>query len=250
MNIVVAMKEAPDLVEDLEVDDSGTCLDPDETEYKLNEFDDHALEEAILLKEAGGGTVTVVAIGGESVDKTCFTALAKGADKAIKVEVDEDEPFSGNYEMAQVFAAAIKDQGFDLVLTGVQASDDRDGHIGPILAEMLGAPSASVVADVNISGDTASFKKEFGGGVLAEYEVKLPAVLGVQAAKQSPRYVPVSKVRQIQKSAELDTFEADDLDAPLSKVTAMAPPETGDGAEMLSDVAALVKVLEDKGALS
>ena len=84
MNIIVATKMVPDLVEDLVVDDDGTALDPDEIDVKLNEFDDQALEEALLLAEAGGHSVTVVALDGEGVDKVLFTALAKGAAKAAK----------------------------------------------------------------------------------------------------------------------------------------------------------------------
>ena len=90
MNIVVPIKLVPDLVEELEIDDSGTDIDRDFLTYKINEFDDHALEEALQLKEAHGGTVTVVALEREETDKALYTALAKGADRAIKITgVDE-----------------------------------------------------------------------------------------------------------------------------------------------------------------
>jgi electron transfer flavoprotein beta subunit len=84
MNLVVPIKMVPDLVEELVIDASGARLDPDALRLRLNEFDDHAIEQAILLKEKGAGTVTVVAPDIEGVDDALFTAAAKGADRLIK----------------------------------------------------------------------------------------------------------------------------------------------------------------------
>ncbi len=250
MRIIVPMKMVPDLVEDLELNDDGTGLDPDETEIKLNEFDDHALEEAICLKEAGGGSVTVIALDGEGVDKILYTALAKGADKVIKLTGPEPEEMDGNYGLAKLFAGAIADIPHDLVLTGVQGCDDRDGQIGPMVAAMLNEPTMSVVSALQVAGNTITLSKEYAGGVMGSFEIDTPAVLGIQAARQTPRYVPVSKVRQIQQSAKIDEIDVDDAADALSKVSAMAPPETGAGAEMLSGVDALVDILKQKGVLS
>ncbi|HJN73894.1 MAG TPA: electron transfer flavoprotein subunit beta/FixA family protein [Myxococcota bacterium] len=249
MNIVVAMKQVPDLVEDLVVDENGTTLDPDEVEYRLNEFDDHALEEGLLLKERVGGALTVVALDGDGVDKVLFTALAKGADRAVKIEGDPEE-IEGNFALAAVFAQVVAELPCDLLLTGVQGCDDRDGHLGPLLAAMLKLPCASVVTEVDVSGGVVRFLKEYSGGVVGRFEADLPAVLGVQAARQSPRYVPVSKVRQVQKSATIETTEPDDEATGLSTVTWMAPPETGEGATMLDGVEELIELLESKGVLS
>ncbi len=85
---------------------------------------------------------------------------------------------------------------YDLILTGVQAADDRDGQIGVLLAHYLGMPHVSVVTGVAVSGGKVTVHKEYGGGVIAEFDVSLPAVLGIQAARQTPRYVPVARVRQ------------------------------------------------------
>ncbi|HUJ77209.1 MAG TPA: electron transfer flavoprotein subunit beta, partial [bacterium] len=86
MKIVVPLKQVPDLVEDLELDDSGTRLDYQGLKMKQNEFDDHALEEALLLKEAAPGTeVVALAVEGSEAERMLFTALAKGADRAVKL---------------------------------------------------------------------------------------------------------------------------------------------------------------------
>lgn len=250
MNIIVPTKQVPDLVEDLVIDDSGKALDADEIDTKLNEFDEQALEEAICLKEAAGGTVTVVALDGEGVDKMLYSALAKGADRAVKLVGPEPEEVEGNFALANLFAGALKDLGGDLVLTGVQACDDRDGQFGPLLAALMGMPSISVATHLEAAGGSLKLAKEYSGGLMAKFEVTLPAVVGVQAARQSPRYVPVSKVRQVQQSAKIEEVEVDDGQKALSSVVEMSPPETGEGATMLKDAEALLGVLREKGVVS
>ncbi|RMG64910.1 MAG: electron transfer flavoprotein subunit beta/FixA family protein, partial [Calditrichaeota bacterium] len=88
MNIAVLLRQVPDLVEELELDDSGKDLNRDWLKYKINEFDDHALEEALLLKEEAGANVTALALEGDDVDKLLYTAAAKGADRLVKITGD------------------------------------------------------------------------------------------------------------------------------------------------------------------
>jgi len=247
MNIIVLTKQVPDLVEDLVVDDDGTALDPDEIDTKLNEFDEHALEEALLLKERSGGTITVISLDGEGVDKVLYSALAKGADRAVKLSGPEPEEVLGNYPLAKLYTEALGDISADLILTGVQGCDDRDGQVGPLLAAMLGWPCVSVATGVDVSGGAVTLEKEYSGGITAKFEVTLPAVVGVQAARETPRYVAVSKVRQVQKTASLDEIDVDDPTDPLSSVLSMAPPQTGEGAKMLAGVEALADILREKG---
>lgn len=247
MNIVVLMKRTPDLVEDLEVDDSGRALDTEYLKFTLNEFDDHALEEGLLLREATGGQLTVVAMDGEEVDKMLFTALAKGADRALKVT--GGGVVDGNLALARLIKQAIAEQPFDLILTGVQAADDRDGQLAPLLAALLDLPCVEVVTSVAPSDGLVVVQKEYAGGVVAEFEAGLPVVLGIQAARQTPRYAPVSKVRQIQQDSTIETVAATNgADGGLT-VVRMTPPETGEGAQMLGSVEELVAVLETKGVI-
>jgi len=248
MNIIVLMKRVPDLVEDLEVDATGRALDSEHLKFTLNEFDDHALEEALLLKEETGGNVTVIALDGEDVDKMLFTALAKGADRGLKVT--GAEAGDSSRALAEILKAVLAEQPHDLILTGVQAADDRDGQLAPLVASMLELPSVEVVTSVSPGDGCVVLHKEYSGGILAEFEVDLPAVLGIQAARQSPRYAPVSKVRQIQQSTTLETVaSASAGSAGGVSVVEMMPPETGDGAQMLGDVDELLEVLVGKGVV-
>ena len=233
MNIVVPIKLVPDLVEELEINDDGTDLDRDFLSYKINEFCDHAIEEALQLKEAGGGSVTVIAIEREETDKALYTALAKGADRAVKVTgVDEAAP---THVVAKAMCQVIEGMPYDVVLTGVQAADDRDGQLGVLMASYLGIPHVSVVSEIAVEGGAVQVNKEYAGGMMARFEVTSKAVLGVQAARQTPRYAPVSRVRQIMKEAQLEEVEAEAVDVVVgSSVRRMFTPEKGDGAEMLS----------------
>ncbi len=232
MNIAVPVKLVPDLVEELEINDEGTDLDRDFLSYKINEFCDHALEEALQLKEAHGGTVTVLALERDETDKALFTALAKGADQAIKITgVDEaaDSPMA-----AAAMAKALAEVDFDVVLTGVQAADDLHGQLGVLLANQLGLPHVSAVSELSLDGDQLSFHQEYAGGVTAQFQATPKLVLGVQSARQTPRYAPVSRVRQIMKEAELREVEVDVEDAgSTATVRKVFVKEAGDGAEML-----------------
>lgn len=205
MNIVVAVKQVPDLVEELEIAPDGTGLDRTWMTYILNELDDHALEQALLLKKRHGGQVTVLTLDMGDVDDSLFAAAAKGADRLIKVADDFEEGVDC-HTAARVFADTICGLEFDLVLTGVQAVDDLDGQVAPLLAGYLGLPYVGVVTSVTVdeAARTATVQKEFPGGLLAELEVDLPAVLGVQAAEQPPRYVPVSRLRQAMRTAAIE----------------------------------------------
>ena len=249
MKIAVLMKRVPDLVEDLEVDDDGKALDPDCVSLTTNEFDDHALEEGLLLKEATGGELSAIAMDGDDVDKMLFTALAKGADRALKIT--GGGAVHGNRELARFFQKVLASRSADLILTGVQAADDRDGQLGPIVAALMDLPSVEVVTSTAPGDGHVTVHKEYAGGVVAEFEVDLPAVLGIQAARQPPRYAPVSKVRQIRQSTTLETQEqapGDDGGDGFA-VVVMTPPETGAGAQMLDGVEELVEVLAAKGVL-
>jgi electron transfer flavoprotein beta subunit len=233
MNIIVLAKLVPDLVDELTIDPGGAALDLTFARWIINEFDDHAIEQGILLKERGGGTVTVLAPDLEGADDVLFTAAAKGADRLIKVKGD----FSAvnNHGLVRAFATVIKDLQADVVLTGVQAHNDLDGAAGPMLAECLGMPYVGYISGIALQDGKSSVHKEYPGGLLAEMEVTNPAVLGIQAAEQPPRYVAVSKVRQAMKEAHIEEQDVSDLDAGGGPtVGRMYLPEATSHAEMIT----------------
>jgi len=251
MNIVVAIKHIPSIADELPLD--GNNVDFDSVDFVLNEFDEQSIEQAVLVKEAAGGTVTVIGVDLiEELDSILHLALAKGADKAVKIVAD-DNPGADSHMQAKWLADAIKDMSADLVFTGVQASNDLDGQIGPMLAAYLDMPYIGGVSAVDVSGGTATINKEFAGGVGAKYEVSLPMVVGVQAAAKPPRYAPISKVRQIAQTAEIEEIDPSDDGAGVGlMMKKMAPPVVAGHAEMFEgsakEVAAqIVELLKSRG---
>lgn len=254
MNIVALVKLVPDLVEEITVDASGVSLDTDSLRLIINESDDHALEQSILLKERAGAKVSVVTPDMEGGDDVLYTAAAKGVDRLIKLTGDFGCGVS-NHALARAAAVVIKDLQPDLVLTGVQANNDLDGPVGPLLAEYLGMPYVGYVAGVTVNGGKASVRKEYPGGLIARMEVTLPAILGIQAAEQPPRYVAVSKVRQAMKSASIEEKSAAELDSSGNvAVSRMFLPEAAGRAMMIEGeaeavAAKLVGILKEAGVL-
>lgn len=233
MDLVVLLKQVPDLAEELEIDPSGTDLARDWMSYVPSEWDEYALEEALQLKELGGGTVTCLALDTGSVDELLATCLARGADRVVKVGSFDRAPDS--HGAAEAFAAALESIPHDLVLTGVQAVDDLDGQVGPLLATRRGLPHVSVVTHIAAgAGGTVTINQEYAGGVVAEFEVDLPAVLGVQTSRATPRYAPVSRVRQLMKTAEIGAVDAPAPGDGGLVVESMSVAESGGEAEMIA----------------
>jgi len=243
MNILVPVKMVPDLVEELLIDPSGRMLDMMYLRMILNEFDDHAIEQAILLKEAHGGRVVVLAAGLDGVDDALFTASAKGADKLFRLAGDfegEHSPgYPGNHALARQLAPLLLDMHPDLVLTGVQANNDLDGSLGPLLAAQMDLPYVGYVAGVEmLSGDgrqCVTVRKEYPGGLVGEMAVEIPAVLGIQASSEPPRYVAFNKIRNAMKSAVIEEIELSSFDlAGGIAIDSLTHPDTGEGAELLT----------------
>ena len=232
-NLVVVVRLVPDLVEELEISESGTSLDLTWLRLIINEFDDHAIEQAILLKEQYGGEITIIAPDMEGIDDVLFTAAAKGADNLIKLAGDFDEGVN-NHALSRACSSVIKELKPDLILTGVQGNDDLDGSVGPILAELLGTNYVGYISGISIENNKAIVQKEYPGGLIGEVEIPFPAVLGIQAASEPPRYVAVSKVRQMMKTASIKDVSIDDLDPRGGlKVSRMYLPEVSERAEMI-----------------
>ncbi len=255
MNIVVPIKLVPDLVEELEIDESGTALDTSWLRLIINEVDEHALEQALLIKERSGGTVTVMILEGESADDVLYAAAAKGADGLIRLTGIAFEDAPGNHTLAGLYASALSDLEPDLVLTGVQAHDDLDGSLGPLLAEELGMPYVGYISGAALEDGICRVKKEYPGGLAVEMEISLPAVLGIQAAEEPPRYLAISRIRQAMKTADVEDRPAAEPDAAAAPtIVSMFTPEAGERATMLTGdeeevAAAIVEILSERGVL-
>lgn len=197
MDIVVCVKRVPDTAEaEVSIDRSGKDIRKDDLVFDINEWDTYAVEEAVLLKEALGGTVTAVTMGGEDDDEVLRRCLALGADSAIRLD---DPAFQGadGYSTAVALAAAIRELPYDLILTGAQASDDGYAQVGPALAQMLGLPHATLVTAVDVDDKTVRVHRELEGGLEELLEIQLPAALTIQTGINEPRYVSIAGIRRV-----------------------------------------------------
>ncbi len=263
MRVAVTVREVAAVDDNFEV--SGTSIPEQYLEYDLNEWDDYAVEEAVQLKEARDEDVevVVVAIGPERSEETIRMALAKGADRAVRIWDDAlaDPPLLDVRTQRTVLAAALKAEDPDLVLTGVQASDDAFGATGVALAHALGYEWAAVVNDLDVvdPSEPATVHRELEGGLEEVTEVNLPAVFTIQTGINEPRYASLMGIRQAQ-SKELQVLDLDalgiDRDAitPALELEAMYKPTSESDAEMIEggpDEAAgeLAEIVRDAGVI-
>jgi electron transfer flavoprotein beta subunit len=253
MKIVVLVQLVPDLVEELVIDAGGKALDIFSIRWILNEFDDHAIEQAILIKEKYGASVTVVAPDVDGSDDALFTAAAKGADRLVKVAAEFNDG-SNTHALARLYAPIVKAAQPDLVLTGVHAHNSLDGSLGPILAEILEQSFVGYISGVKVLGNTVLVRKEYPGGLVAELEVLLPAVLGIQAAETAPRYVAISKVRQVMKTNKVDEQSGELNLEGAAEIERMYLPQSSEKATMIEGdmeqiADRLVALLKEQGVV-
>lgn len=256
MKIAVLMKEVVDLVEELVIKDDGTDLDRDEFAYKSNEFDDFALEEALQMR-GEGDTIDVYALDGDQADSMLHTAFARGADSLTRVVINDRDFEEGisSVDSAQGFAKVLEGKGYDLILTGVQGVADLNGPIAGHVAAMMGLSNLNVITRVDPSEDNkVTCMKEFPGGVIGEFVVELPAVIGIQTSRKPPTYIPVSKVRKAAKEATINEVEVDVAELKVNTISSVKMPESGSHAEMIegdmtTQVNRFIEILKGKGLL-
>ncbi|MBM3469283.1 MAG: electron transfer flavoprotein subunit beta [Armatimonadetes bacterium] len=253
MRIAVLLNMVPDLVEELEIDSTGKALDTQWMRYVISESDDHALEQALLLKDRHGASVSVLAMDYGDADQVLYAALARGADEAVNL-TGIPETGLGKRAAAATFKEALGGIRPDLILAGVQAIDDLDAHVAGMLGGMMALPYVGVTRSVEPSGEgKVLVQKEYPGGAAAEIEVTLPAVVGVLSAPQPPRYVPVARIREVMKTRTLDKREAVAVAVPAEPaVIRLFKPEPAEHAQMLDGspeelAGQIIKILEDRG---
>jgi len=199
MDIIVCVKHVPETAEaEIKIDSTGKAIEKSGLVFDINEWDDYALEEAVLLKEKFGGIVTAITVGSEDADSTLRKCLARGADNAIRLT---DPKFEGSdgYAIAKILSKVIKDLPYNLILTGAQAGDDGYAVVGTILAELLGIPHATMVKKIELNDGVAKVNRELEGGLEEIVEIKLPAVLAIQTGINEPRYVSIMGTRKAMK---------------------------------------------------
>ncbi|MFD1647058.1 electron transfer flavoprotein subunit beta/FixA family protein [Haloarchaeobius litoreus] len=261
MKVLVTVKEVAAVEDEFQI--AGTSIDETYLEYDLNEWDDYAVEEAVQLQEAGiADEVVAVTIGPERAEETIRMALAKGADRAVRIWDDalEGSDLLDVGAKTAILEKVVEEEDPDLVLSGVQADDDGFGATGVSLADALGFEWAAVVNHLDqdsVESGTASVRRELEGGVEELTDIELPAVLTIQTGINEPRYASLRGIRQAQRK-EIAPKTLGDLGLDAAAVeneltlTDMYEPETESDATYFEGgpeeaAAQLATLLRDKG---
>ena len=215
MNILVLVKQTPDAEALIGISGDGMSLVVGESDWRMNGFDEFALEEALRIREAvPGSSVDAVSVGPSRVADVVRRALAMGADEGIHIRCEEPiDPFPA--VIASLLAAFAGGRSYDLILAGVMSEDAMHAQTGPMLAELLGIPCATAVVAERLSPDSRmiSVERELEGGLREGLEMPLPALVTVQSGINRPRYPALSHVLR-SRSQPLLTIPADALPGP------------------------------------
>ena len=218
MKICVLMKQVPDKDAALKINATGLGIDTADLTFVTNESDSYALEEALLLKESHGGEVVVCTLGADSSLQVIKDALSKGADRGLFLR---DDAFNNLdiLSLSKVFVAALKDENFDLIFSGLQSDDVGNGQLGLLIAEHLNTSHASLVMETEMVGDTTiKAKRELESGWFQWTELDFPASLTIQSGINTPRYASLRGIMMMKKKT-IDTKSAKDLGLSLTSKT-------------------------------
>jgi len=219
MKILVCISNVPDTTTKVKFVEDNTKFDTNGVQWVINPWDELSLTRALELKEASGGSissVTVAHVGEQSAEPTIRKALAIGADDAIRVNAVPGDA----YKVAGQLAEAVKDEGFDIIMSGIESSDFNGSTVGGMLAEFLDIPSVSAVSAIDIEGGEALITRDIDGGkevVTLPYpflvvvqkgiaiEPRIAAMRGIMMARSKP--VKVVEPSALEALTEIKNFE-------------------------------------------
>jgi electron transfer flavoprotein beta subunit len=198
MKIAVCIKQVPTREWQPRLNDAKTWIREQDASFELNEPDAYALEEALRLREKHNGEVVVCAAGPARVQQVIREALARGADRAIHVE-DESLGSADASVTSAALAAAMSEERFDLVLTGLQSDDQGHAQVGVMLAERLQIPHSTIIMEVHVEGNRLKVKRELEGGWFQWIAMPLPALLTIQSGINQLRYATLKGIMAAKK---------------------------------------------------
>ncbi len=259
MKILVCIKQVPDSSETFQIDErTGQLSCTSETAFRMNRFDEFALEEALLIKEKLAGTlVDALSVGPERVSAAVQRAMGMGADHGIHI-LDEADGYRSPFTVASLIAACVRARNYDLIMTGVMAEDTMASQTGQLIAALLNLPCASSVIKEEVLSERAQIEveREVEGGSRETVQLKMPAVLTIQPGINSPRYPSFSKVMRARTYAQ-ELIRIEDLatEEPRELCRRVRVPEATSQGVLIDGSARekarkLISILHEKALLS
>ena len=245
MKVLVPVKRVIDAYVSIRVKSDGSGVDTDNVKMSLNPFCEIALEEAIRLKEAGTASeVVLVSVGSSDIDTVIRSGLAMGADRAIRVDAEDDvEPLA----IAKILKHVVEKEEAGLVITGKQSIDGDNNQTGQMLSALLGWPQATFASGVELEGDNAKVTREVDGG-LETVAIPVPAVVTTDLRLNEPRYPTLPNIMKAKKKP-LDVIALADTGVDTAKrVTTLnvSPPAERSAGVLVGSVAELVEKLKNE----
>ncbi|MDH5638173.1 MAG: electron transfer flavoprotein subunit beta/FixA family protein [Nitrospinota bacterium] len=256
MKILVCVKQVPDLETRFKINEAGDWFDEADVAFRMNEYDEFAVEEAVALKGKSGADsdLTVLSIGPDRVKETIKKALAMGADRGVHIQ-DGEAHRKGPAQIAAMIAAFARDKEFELVFMGLQSQDRGSAQVGPLVALDLGFNLLTTVVGFEYDAGQVTVRRELEGGLKAQVKTKAPVVITCQLGLNKPRYPTLPNIMKAKKK-ELLTIPAEELGAgdALTNIVKAAPPERkGAGVALTGDVAdvadKLISMIREKTGL-
>ncbi len=221
MDIIVLMKQVPDTEAPVEIAESCDRLDTEDLKWAINPYDEFALEEALLIKEARNDvTVTVLTTGPDRVTEAIRVAYAMGVDRAVHINDEIDEEIFGAkdaYTTAQILSRALDDLPFDLLIAGARAVDDDTCQVPAFISKMRGIPMVNLVTKQTLEGESIICEQAVDGGT-AVVSAPLPAIITANRGLNAPRY-PAFRAIMKAKKQKVDTVELEELEIPEEALT-------------------------------
>ncbi len=232
MKIAVCIKQVVTREWQLRVNEAKNWIRDQDASFELNEPDAYALEEALRLKEKHSGEVVVISAGPARAAQVIREALARGADRAIHIESDALASADA-FTVAEAIASAIRDEKFDLVLTGLQSDDQGFGQVGVILAEKLGMPHATIIMEVEAGDSGLRVKRELEGGWFQWIALPIPALLTIQSGINQLRYATLKGIMAAKKK-EIRKVTPSSLGEPTQRILTVQFPTKAKQTQMIS----------------
>ena len=248
MKIAVCVKQVVTREWQVRLDDAKTWVRDQDANFEMNEPDAYALEEALRLKEKHGGEVVVCSAGPARVSQVLREALARGADRAVHVK-DDALARADAFVVAEALAGAMREERFDLVLTGLQSDDHGYAQVGVLLAEKLGVAHATIIMEVQVADGGLRVKRELEGGWFQWVAMPLPALLTIQSGINQLRYATLKGIMAAKKKEIREVTPPAGL-APKGRIAALYFPEKTKQTRMIGGTPAevakeLVRVLRE-----
>jgi len=232
MKIIVCIRQVPVRDSQLRVDPSGAWIDESDLSFEINEPDAYALEEALQLREKHTGEVVILCAGPPRAAQTIREALAKGADRAVHIELDNLHAYD-TLALAGVLAAAIRAEQPDLIVTGLQSDDLGYGQTGVVLAELLALPHATIVMQVEKTNTGIRVKRELENGWFQHVEMPLPALLTIQSGINKLRYATLMGIKRARTKEIRPVKPGVAADASRSAIERVYAPQKSKQTQML-----------------